>query len=68
MGRYGTLLNEIYILVRKDCNLYGRRQYRLFLKKYHNEPLSLRSDDGRFWHFLKLRYIGTAYILSLLAY
>ena len=57
MGRYGTLLNEIYIIVRKDCNLYSQWLYRLFLKKYHNEALSLHSDDGMLWYFSKMRFM-----------
>ena len=37
------------------------------VKKMSNESF-LCGDNGRFWHFLKLRYIGIAYILPSLTY
>ena len=37
----------------ENNDLYSRWLYKLILEKYHIKALSLYSDDGRLWYFIK---------------
>ena len=47
----------------------GKRVILIWLDRYYYlASIEECSDNGRFWYFLKLRYIGIAYILPSLTY